>query len=65
MTIPGHKPCSVFERYSPRELMKAATGFEPVDGGFADRSLNHLGTPPKGCTLACSPPAYQHPSEDR
>ena len=25
---------------------KAATGFEPVNGGFADRSLNHLGTPP-------------------
>ncbi len=26
---------------------KAATGFEPVNGGFADRSLNHLGTPPQ------------------
>lgn len=26
---------------------KAATGFEPVNGGFADLSLNHLGTPPK------------------
>lgn len=41
--------------------MKAATGFEPVDGGFADLSLNHLGTPPKFCTLACSDRAFQHP----
>ena len=29
---------------------KAATGFEPVNGGFADLSLSHLGTPPRlGC----------------
>src|SRR5207249_12166588 len=26
---------------------EAATGFEPVHGGFADLSLNHLGTPPR------------------
>ena len=25
---------------------KAASGFEPLHGGFADLSLNHLGTPP-------------------
>ena len=26
--------------------MEAAIGFEPMHGGFADLSLNHLGTPP-------------------
>lgn len=31
---------------------KAASGFEPLHRGFADLSLNHLGTPPlpvRGC----------------
>jgi hypothetical protein len=28
-------------------LMEAAIGFEPMHGGFADLSLNHLGTPPR------------------
>jgi hypothetical protein len=27
---------------------EAASGFEPLNGGFADLSLNHLGTPPLG-----------------
>ncbi len=27
--------------------MEAAIGFEPMHGGFADLSLNHLGTPPQ------------------
>ncbi len=27
--------------------MEAAIGFEPMHGGFADLSLNHLGTPPE------------------
>lgn len=27
--------------------MEAAIGFEPMHGGFADLSLNHLGTPPR------------------
>ncbi len=26
--------------------IKAAIGIEPMNNGFADRSLNHLGTPP-------------------
>jgi hypothetical protein len=47
-----------FEIYSPREgsrmdrlkekerAVEAASGFEPLHRGFADLSLNHLGTPP-------------------
>ena len=31
-----------------KEKMEAAIGFEPMHGGFADLSLNHLGTPPAG-----------------
>jgi hypothetical protein len=29
-------------------LLEAASGFEPLHRGFADLSLNHLGTPPQG-----------------
>ena len=28
-------------------ILEAAIGFEPMHGGFADLSLNHLGTPPR------------------
>jgi hypothetical protein len=28
-------------------LLEAASGFEPLHRGFADLSLNHLGTPPQ------------------
>jgi hypothetical protein len=28
------------------QKMEAASGFEPLHRGFADLSLNHLGTPP-------------------
>jgi hypothetical protein len=31
--------------------MEAACGFEPQNGGFADLSLNHLGTPPERTNL--------------
>ena len=32
-----------------KRKMEAASGFEPLHRGFADLSLNHLGTPPFGC----------------
>jgi hypothetical protein len=31
---------------NPRNKLEAASGFEPLHRGFADLSLNHLGTPP-------------------
>ena len=31
-----------------RQDLEAASGFEPLHRGFADLSLNHLGTPPWG-----------------
>ena len=35
--------------------MEAASGFEPLHRGFADLSLNHLGTPP---LLTCNIPIH-------
>jgi hypothetical protein len=35
--------------------MEAAIGFEPMHGGFADLSLNHLGTPPRRVAVATGP----------
>lgn len=32
--------------------MEAAIGFEPMDDGFANRSLNHLGKPPRSGELS-------------
>lgn len=29
-----------------KQNLEAASGFEPLHRGFADLSLNHLGTPP-------------------
>jgi hypothetical protein len=34
--------------------MEAASGFEPLNGGFADLSLNHLGTPPRSVEVELS-----------
>ena len=48
--------------------MEAAIGFEPMHGGFADLSLNHLGTPPPWPVSVIARPdpityhAYEGPS---
>ncbi len=34
-------------RIELRKELEAASGFEPLRRGFADLSLNHLGTPPQ------------------
>ena len=42
----GHTPpCSIISAKSLK-LLEAATGFEPVNNGFAVRCLSHLATPP-------------------
>ena len=33
-------------RRNPLIFLEAATGFEPVNNGFADRCLSHLAMPP-------------------
>ena len=37
---------AVLEKETGRRL-EAASGFEPLNKGFADLSLSHLGTPPQ------------------
>jgi hypothetical protein len=49
MMIPGSRGSDAKPRRPTLillEEMEAAIGFEPMHGGFADLSLNHLGTPP-------------------
>ncbi len=36
----------VCHEFNPLKLLEAATGFEPVNNGFADRCLSHLAMPP-------------------
>jgi hypothetical protein len=32
---------------NPLKLLEAASGFEPLNNGFADHCLSHLATPPE------------------
>ena len=43
--------------------MEAAIGFEPMHGGFADLSLNHLGTPPRSVSQSRPDPMNYHAGE--
>jgi hypothetical protein len=43
--------------------MEAASGFEPLHRGFADLSLNHLGTPPYS-KMGLKVQVYYHISQD-
>lgn len=45
------------------EGKEAASGFEPLHRGFADLSLNHLGTPPPLITSSTRFPASSFRSE--
>ena len=37
---------SIWSSPNVLDLLEAATGFEPVNNGFADRCLSHLAMPP-------------------
>src|ERR1019366_6481134 len=41
-------------------VLEAAIGFEPMHGGFADLSLNHLGTPPRALSSSRPDPINYH-----
>lgn len=48
--IEGKKKLTLLDECQPMLFalsLEAWTGFEPVNNGFADRSLNHLGTTPQ------------------
>src|SRR5271155_3313577 len=49
--------------YASRVRLEAAIGFEPMHGGFADLSLNHLGTPPLPFSSSRPNPINYHARE--
>ena len=46
LPVPPPRRAQAAGREGVMRKVEAASGFEPLDEGFADPSLNHLGTPP-------------------
>jgi hypothetical protein len=45
-TVSWKEPAENWNIAEIKQKLEAASGFEPLHRGFADLSLNHLGTPP-------------------